>query len=499
MSRAASIALGLLLLAPLSAAARQGVESPHGPLAPDLDCSACHTAQGWSPLRVPLLFDHDERTGFRLTDAHARASCAACHLELRFDGPDIAMEDCAGCHADVHEGRMVRDCADCHDARSFHAVDGEAAHARTSFPLTGAHRQVSCESCHVSDVGGAYTPLETECTSCHAEEYRSTTTVDHVANGYPTDCTECHSTLGWGDTPAFDHAAVSGGFVLLGAHDGLRCARCHVIPGFELLFAPAGQDDCVACHADDYDREHGGSTFPTTCLTCHGVDNWDVQDFDHTFTGFTLVEVHADLSCGACHTGDGGALRFPVPAGQEDCVACHQADYDDKHAGSGFPTTCLDCHTQRNWDAASFNHDLTAFPLVGAHTTAACTTCHGGTVPIASLVSAPTDCVVCHTVAFDAAHGATGYPTECAACHTTTAWQPSTFDHEVYFLLASGPHAEKWSACSDCHPSPADISAYTCFNCHVHEQATMDEKHSAVTGYVWESTACMTCHPRGVR
>lgn len=246
---------------------------------------------------------------------------------------------------------MVRDCADCHDARSFHAVDGEAAHARTSFPLTGAHRQVSCESCHVNDVGGAYTPLETECTSCHAEEYRSAATVDHVANGYPTDCTECHSTLGWGDTPAFEHAAVSGGFVLLGAHDGLRCARCHVIPGFELLFAPAGQEDCVACHADDYDAEH---------------------------------------------------------------------------AAWGFPTTCLDCHTQ-------------------------------------------------------------------------AAWEPSTFDHDGYFLLSSGPHKEKWSSCSDCHTSPTDVTFFTCFNCHEHAQATMDDKHSEVQGYVWESGACLSCHPGGVR
>jgi len=727
MSRTTCVVTVLLMLAPVPLLARQGVESPHGPLPADLDCAACHTASGWSPLRRDPAFDHDRRAGFVLSGAHKRTSCAGCHLGLRFDGPDIAMEDCAGCHADVHEGKMVRDCSDCHTTASFHAVDGEEVHARTSFPLTGAHRQISCESCHTDEVGGAYTSLETECTACHADDYSGARTVDHVANGYPTDCTECHSTLGWSDSPAFDHGAVSGGFELLGAHNGLRCASCHIMPDLDPIFQPAGQDDCVACHAPDYERQHGGSGFPTTCLTCHGVDNWDVENFDHAFTGFPLVERHASLSCGDCHTGDGSGLIFPTPTDQTDCVACHRDDYDRKHRGSGFPTTCLSCHTQRNWDAEGFNHALTAFPLVGAHVgpvcddchgpqavsggaggvsaecaschqaaydaahagsgyptecltchtqdawagatfdhaqtafplegahaNAACATCHGGASPLASLPTGPEDCVSCHTAAFDAAHGASsgfpttcadchdavtwagatadhtalsggftlsgphatalctachavpgyqllfpkptssddcvachqaqydaahagsgfpttctschaddrwtgatldhpsvsggfrllgahaaaactschavpgyallfphptddqdcvachqdrydaahggsGYPTECADCHTVDAWQPSTFDHERVFLLQSGPHQQKWSACTDCHTSSSDISAFTCFNCHVHSQSSMDEKHKQVNGYVYESGQCLACHPRGLK
>ena len=118
-----------------------------------------------------------------------------------------------------------------------------------------------------------------------------------MANAYPTDCTSCHSTLGWRDAPAFDHAAVANGFQLLGAHDGLRCASCHTLPDLDPIYRPAGQDDCVSCHQQDYDREHGGSAFPTTCATCHGVDGWDVESFDHALTGFPLVERHAMDKC----------------------------------------------------------------------------------------------------------------------------------------------------------------------------------------------------------
>src|SRR5688572_9497401 len=59
--------LGLtsLLLAPLlvTAQAPPAVQSPHGDLAGD--CATCHTAEGWSPLRKPLPFDH-QGTGFPL-------------------------------------------------------------------------------------------------------------------------------------------------------------------------------------------------------------------------------------------------------------------------------------------------------------------------------------------------------------------------------------------------------------------------------------------------
>jgi hypothetical protein len=473
---------------------RQAKVNPHGTLPDSLECSACHTDQGWVPLRTPLRFEHGARSGFVLSGAHQQVPCAGCHTDLHFDGPDVKADDCSACHADVHEGHMTQACATCHTTRSFDMVDGEAIHARTSFPLTGAHRQVTCESCHVDDVGGAFTPLQTDCVACHQTDYAGAQTVDHLSAGYPTDCTRCHSTLGWGDAPEFDHATASGGFTLVGAHTGLRCASCHATPGMQPLFPATTQDDCVACHQADYDREHGGSAFPTTCLSCHTVDTWSDADFDHALTGFQLEGRHATLECSGCHVPGSRDLRFPAPSGQGDCVVCHQADYDHEHAGSGFPTTCLSCHNQQRWEGASFDHASTGFALVGAHEPTPCTACHGEPAHLSSLPSGPEDCVACHQPDYDGAHAGSALPVTCVQCHTQSSWQDATFDHVASgngFPL-EGPHAT--AVCTDCHTVPdygllfpKPSSKDDCVVCH---QADADGAHGGASF----PPTCLDCH-----
>ena len=208
--RPALVAALLLLASPPLAAQQQPATNPHGRLPDGMDCSACHTPEAWVPTRDTLRFDHDAVRSFALTGAHERASCASCHQELRFDGPQVEASDCASCHVDAHAGSLAADCASCHVTTSFRAVDGERVHARTALPLTGAHAQLPCESCHVDDRGGAFSPLPSDCVACHRSDYERTATVDHVAAGYPTDCTQCHATTAWQDAPRFDHAGVSG-------------------------------------------------------------------------------------------------------------------------------------------------------------------------------------------------------------------------------------------------------------------------------------------------
>jgi len=482
----------LLGLGARPALGRQAKVNPHGTLPDSLECSACHTDEGWVPLRATLRFEHGARSGFVLSGAHQQVPCAGCHMDLHFDGPKVKADDCSACHADVHEGHMTQTCTTCHTTRSFDQVDGGAIHARTSFPLTGAHQQVTCESCHVDDVGGAFTPLQTDCVACHQTDYSGAQTIDHVSAGYPTDCTRCHSTLGWGDAPAFDHAAASGGFTLLGAHTGLRCASCHATPGMEPLFPAATQDDCVACHQADYDREHGGSAFPTTCLSCHTLDTWSDADFDHALTGFQLQGRHATLECAACHAQGTRDLRFPAPSGQGDCVVCHQADYDHEHAGSGFPTTCLSCHNQQRWEGASFDHSTTGFALVGAHEPTPCADCHGAPDHLAAAVSGPEDCVACHRPDYDGAHGGSDFPVTCMACHTQASWEGATFDHATTGFSLDGPHAT--AECASCHsvpdygllfPKPSGTD--DCAVCH---QADYDQQHAG-SGY---PMTCLDCH-----
>ncbi|MEJ2341534.1 MAG: hypothetical protein P8Y10_04960, partial [Gemmatimonadales bacterium] len=212
---------------------------------------------------------------------------------------------------------------------------------------------------------------------------------------------------------------------LVGAHVPLTCESCHG-PDNELLFpAPSGQDDCVACHQSDYDDQHAGTGFATTCLDCHTVDSWQGVVFDHLQTsGFDLVGAHVSLTCGDCHDANNDLL-FPAPSGQDDCVACHQSDYDGQHAGTGFATTCLDCHTVDSWQGAVFDHDGQFFPIY------------------------------------------------------------------------SGKHQGRWSDCATCHTVPGDFSSFSCFNCHEHNRTDTDRDHSEVNGYVYQSTACLSCHPDG--
>jgi hypothetical protein len=327
----------LLALAPPLAA--QQASNPHGTLPQGMACTACHTTQSWSPLRRDLEFDHGAVTGFALDGRHAEVSCVSCH-GMTFDQVDARLGDCGSCHVDVHRGTITAPCVGCHDTTSFADLDRGVVHP-AAFPLEGAHLQISCESCHVDDLGGAYRALDRECTSCHLADYESVPLVDHEQLGFSTDCTECHSTIDFRDV-AFDHVAASNGFELLGGHAGLECRACHVGPGGEVSPPVSDANDCYGCHSDDYNGEHGGSGFPTDCVACHNTFNWDAVDFDHTFQIFGGPHGGEWDTCADCHT-------VPSDYDSFSCFGCHsQRDMDDKHreeSGYAYDSqTCLNCH-----------------------------------------------------------------------------------------------------------------------------------------------------------
>jgi hypothetical protein len=216
--------------------------------------------------------------------------------------------------------------------------------------------------------------------------------------------------------------------------------------------------------------------------------------------GFDLTQVHASIPCTVCHDADTFEPLFQ-PAGAGDCVACHQTDYDGQHQGSGYPTDCAACHTPTLWSDGTFNHEAISggFALVGTHADKACTVCHDADTfePLFQPAGAG-DCVACHQTDYDGQHQGSGYPTDCAACHTPTLWSDGTFNHEAqYFPIFSGKHANKWADCGTCHTNPQDFGVFTCFQCHNHSQNRMDDKHSEEPGYVYESSACLSCHPSG--
>jgi hypothetical protein len=140
----------------------------HGGFVEDLDCSACHTSEGWGLASTAGSsgFDHD-RTGFPLRGSHVQTTCSGCHTAK---GKPATM--CEGCHRDPHQGRNEGTCAECHTAVAWTDTKTLDQHRRTRMPLTGRHATVDCAACHKRQNERTYSDTPTDCYSCHRDDYR---------------------------------------------------------------------------------------------------------------------------------------------------------------------------------------------------------------------------------------------------------------------------------------------------------------------------------------
>lgn len=235
-----------------------------------------------------------------------------------------------------------------------------------------------------------------------------------------------------------------------------------------------------------------------TCATCHGAEGWKpakiAPSFDHGRFRFALEGAHVQAACRGCHLD----LVFGEVGGT--CVSCHQ----DAHRGE-LGNDCANCHTPQSFiDRARMGraHQLTRFPLTGAHAGADCEACH---VVRANrmYVNTPVDCVACHLADYNATrdpnHVASGFGQSCQDCHSTVAFRPARFDNHdaAFFPIFSGRHKDKWSACTDCHVSPGSFSTFSCFaGCHEHaNEAEVTNDHEGESGFTYSSPACYGCHP----
>lgn len=205
-------------------------------------CGGCHTPATWADASI----DHD-LTGFALKGGHAAPACAACHPDGRYVGTPTS---CIGCHAadDRHSGAFGEDCAACHKATTWE--DWTFDHARSSFPLTGAHRSVSCQGCHA---GGTYLGTPSTCSACHARPASHGT----ILSG---GCGSCHSTKAW------KPASYNGPHAFPMNHGGAggSCAQCHP--------SSLASYSCTRCHSSavmaEHHKEVSGFSM-TTCAKCH--------------------------------------------------------------------------------------------------------------------------------------------------------------------------------------------------------------------------------------
>ena len=449
------------------------------------DCSKCHTTLSWAG----AAFDHNT-TRFALTGAHTKiASCAACHVAGRFAGTP---QDCYSCHIRDYERTANPDhrkssfptgCATCHTTAGW--AGAKFDHALARFPLTGAHVQAPCASCHKN---GQYTGTPADCASCHLTEYGNTTNPNHASAGFSRDCAICHTTTQWKGA-AFNHDTATR-FPLTGAHVQTACASCHKNGQYK-----GTSMDCVGCHLTAYNDtknpNHVSSGFPQTCETCHTTTQWTGAKFDHnTGTKFPLTGAHARVDCASCHKN--GQYKGT----STECAGCHLADFNGtknpNHAAAGFPQTCETCHTTTQWTGAKFDHNTgTKFALTGAHVRVDCASCHKNN----QYRGLPASCVSCHLAAFNGTknpnHAAAGFPQDCTVCHNTSQWSGARFDHNAATKFPlTGAHVSV--SCNQCHAGdrfagiPSD-----CFSCHSAAYTNTRNPPHASSGFPQD---CALCH-----
>ncbi|APF18984.1 hypothetical protein Calab_3333 [Caldithrix abyssi DSM 13497] len=455
----------------------------HGPNF-NLDCKLCHTTKTWKVDPQQILFDHNT-TGFRLLGAHRQVECLSCHNSLVFSHIG---HNCIDCHQDVHQGRLGVDCERCHSPDSWeNRFEVFEIHQNTRFPLYGIHAVIDCQSCHDREDRQDFKLKSVECQQCHIQDFLKTINPSHQKAGFSLQCENCHlvNAASWKQA-IYEHSET---FPLVGGHSNLECVDCHNdrYQGVSV--------ECYACHQDQYESttnpNHMLFGFPTNCQECHSPQMWERSDFDHlSASGFALVGVHArseEVKCIDCHVNN--QLRG-LP---RDCYGCHQNDYNralnPNHVTGNFPQDCLICHNQEAWSPSDFDHNRTAFPLTGAHQTAACEDCHTD----GQYSGIATDCYSCHQNDFnqttDPDHQQSNFSHDCTNCHSTTSWTPATFDHAQTNFPLTGAHQNV--QCIDCHASGYENTPTSCVSCHQQDyDATTDPNHQAANF----PFTCEDCH-----
>lgn len=237
-----------------------------------VQCERCHTPRSFID-RARMQQSH-QTTRLPLTGAHAVADCESCHVPARqgqmtFVGKPT---ECIACHATQYAAAkdpdhvasgFPRDCGACHAPTVWDRARFD--HAGTRFPLTGAHRTLTCDACHADKV---FKGKIATCVGCHQADYVAAADPPHVPTLFPTTCETCHSTARW-QGATFDHDARYFP-IYSGAHRGrwTSCSTCHTSYTTFTVFT------CLTCHEqpkmDDKHKEISGYRYEsTTCYGCH--------------------------------------------------------------------------------------------------------------------------------------------------------------------------------------------------------------------------------------
>lgn len=221
------------------------------------ECGPCHTETGFRPSRFGV--ELHAGTHFPLEGRHESVPCSACHTsEIPRTWFRVERQACADCHENPHGDQFATEmaeggCGHCHDPAGWDRPRIDHA----TWPLTGAHRLVHCNSCHAPTAedrrvgrGASYRGVPRDCAGCHADTHAGQFALSEPQRR----CEACHETAEF-EIRRFDHAAITG-FALDGRHAPLECGSCHATVRLdaehETVRWRLGYRRCVDCHADPH-------------------------------------------------------------------------------------------------------------------------------------------------------------------------------------------------------------------------------------------------------
>ena len=445
----------------------------------DNDCLKCHNYDSFDPASK---FNHSN-AAFDLRGAHSSVDCKECHPISIKNGrefqqfSDIPFGRCTDCHNDPHNGNLIASCTQCHNETSFSNFIGQNRfnHNTTNFELRGSHSSINCFECHSQGVNAAsvFQDLlniqESNCLECH----------DDVHEGkFGTDCNRCHteeSFYALKDMSLFDHNVTD--YPLEGMHTSVDCKECHKDRYTESI----DFSYCKNCHEDYHKGEFTDSNREADCIDCHSLEEhftYTTYGFDeHNASVFPLEGAHMATPCFACHVDEDHWTFRNIG---QSCIDCHDDIHSEVIDQKYYPNKdCTVCHDSDNWQAVTFDHELTEWSLTGKHASVNCRDCHFEAAGdeenfTQNFASLNTECIQCH----ENIHG-TQFEmenvTNCTRCHNSESWTPNNFDHSNTNFPLDGKHLGV--DCYECHINRTEIDGraivifkiekYECIDCHM--------------------------------
>ena len=310
------------------------------------DCQLCHTTTHWTGAK----FDHTTRPSSRLTGAHITATCAQCHSSGSTQGPrpPLARRATSKDYQAHYESEPRR-------PRTSHRIASCAtpprigqelpsitprrlrsrSPARTPQPLACSAIRAACTR-----------DSATTCNSCHLKDFQGTTNPNHVAAGFPQDCSAVPHHHGIGAAATFNHSADQVSAHRRARHHHVRampCQRPVPRPPHGLQFMPL---EGLSGHHQSEPRR---GRLPAGLLAMphhHRLERSDIRSHhpDHVPAH---GQAHRRTTCVQCHSS--GVYKGLNTA----CNSCHLNDYqgttNPNHAAAGFPQDCQLCHTTTDW------------------------------------------------------------------------------------------------------------------------------------------------------